>query len=102
MVAHCGMSQRVGPVCHEQRVEHPFLGQRLAPEVAVSDETAHEIEQEARRILSEAVDAAKRLVADKRAALGRLVAGPLRPETLDRPDLEPVLGTSAGHALSIE
>ena len=30
MVAHYGMSERVGPVFHEQRVEHPFLGQRLA------------------------------------------------------------------------
>ena len=27
------MSERVGPVFHEQRVEHPFLGQRLATEV---------------------------------------------------------------------
>src|SRR5262249_8077217 len=39
MVAHYGMSERVGPMFHEQRVEHPFLGQRLAMEVGLSDET---------------------------------------------------------------
>ncbi len=93
MVAHYGMSERVGPVFHEQRVEHPFLGQRLATEVGLSDETAHEIEQEARRILSEAVDAAKRMVNEKRVILQRLIAALLEHETLEMPDLERVLGT---------
>ena len=94
MVSHYGMSERVGPVFHEQRVEHPFLGQRLATEVGLSDETAHEIEQEARRILSEAVDSAKRMVNEKRAALERLIAGLLEHETIEMPELERFLGTS--------
>lgn len=29
MVAHFGMSERVGPVYHEHWTEHPFLGQRF-------------------------------------------------------------------------
>jgi cell division protease FtsH len=94
MVAHYGMSERVGPMFHEQRVEHPFLGQRLATETGLSDETAHLIEQEARRILSEAVEAAKSLVLERRAALERLVAALLQDETLERPDLERVLGAT--------
>jgi len=98
MVAHYGMSQRVGPVFHEQRVEHPFLGQRLATEVALSDETAHEIEQEARRILSEAVEAAKRIVGDKRATLERLVNALLEHETLEGTDLERLLGAAQAAA----
>jgi cell division protease FtsH len=98
MVSHYGMSERVGPVFHEQRVEHPFLGQRLATEAGLSDETAHEIEQEARRILSEAVDSAKRLVQEKRAALERLIAALLEHETLEMPELERFLGTSAAAA----
>jgi cell division protease FtsH len=91
MVAHYGMSERVGPMFHEQRVEHPFLGQRLATETGLSDETAHLIEQEARRILSEAVEVAKRLVNEKRAVIDRLVAALLEHETLEPPDLERVL-----------
>ena len=95
MVAHYGMSARVGPVFHEQRIEHPFLGQRLATEAGLSDETAHDIEQEARRILSEAVDAAKRLVSEKRAALERLVEALLAAETLEKDELVKVLGAQA-------
>jgi cell division protease FtsH len=98
MVAHYGMSERVGPMFHEQRVEHPFLGQRLATETGLSDETAHLIEQEARRILSDAVDAAKRLVNERKATLERLVAALLEHETLERPDLERLLGTTQAAA----
>jgi cell division protease FtsH len=98
MVAHYGMSERVGPMFHEQRVEHPFLGQRLATETGLSDETAHLIEQEARRILSEAVEAAKTLVLEKRAALERLVGALLQEETLEGPELERVLGATQAAA----
>jgi cell division protease FtsH len=98
MVAHYGMSQRVGPMFHEQRVEHPFLGQRLATETGLSDETAHEIEQEARRILSEAVESAKHMLSERRASLERLVGALLEHETLERPELEQVLGTAQAAA----
>ena len=60
--------------------------------MGLSDETAHEIEQEARRILSEAVDSAKRMVNEKRAALERLIAALLEHETLEMPELERFLG----------
>jgi cell division protease FtsH len=98
MVAHYGMSERVGPMFHEQRVEHPFLGQRLATETGLSDETAHLIEQEARRILSEAVEAARRMVIEKKATLERLMSALLELETLERPELERLLGTTQAAA----
>ena len=91
MVAHYGMSEKIGPVFLEQRTEHPFLGQRLATESTVSSETAHEIEQEARRVLGEAVDGAKRLVQERPAALDRLVTALLEHETLEGAQLEAAL-----------
>ncbi|HVZ35381.1 MAG TPA: ATP-dependent zinc metalloprotease FtsH, partial [Polyangiaceae bacterium] len=48
MVAHFGMSEKVGPVFHEHKVEHPFLGQRLATEGGASDETVRQMEDEVR------------------------------------------------------
>ncbi len=90
MVAHYGMSERIGPMFHEQRLEHPFLGQRLATEAGLSDETAHLIEQEARRLLADAALAAKCLVAEKRSVLERLIAALLEHETLEHPELERV------------
>ena len=92
MVAHYGMSPRIGPVFHEQRLEHPFLGQRLATETGLSDHTTHEIEGEARRMLSEAVEAAKSLLEARRGILENLVVALLDRETLEKPDLEHVLG----------
>ena len=91
MVAHFGMSPAVGPIYHEREVEHPFLGQRLAMESAVSEATSHEIEDEARRLLVDALESAKRLVRERRAALDRLVRSLLDRETLERDDIEKVL-----------
>jgi cell division protease FtsH len=91
MVAHYGMSARVGPVFHEQRLEHPFLGQRLATETPVSDSTSSAIEDEARRVLVEALDFAKKAIEHHRDALDRLVAALLQHETMEKAALEEVL-----------
>jgi len=91
MVAHYGMSKRIGPVFHEQRLEHPFLGQRLATESGVSDVTSHIIEDEVRRVLCDALAAAEQTIKRHRAALDRLVAALLEHETLEKTQLDEVL-----------
>jgi cell division protease FtsH len=98
MVSHYGMSERMGPVFHEQRIEHPFLGQKLATESGVSDSTAHAIEDEARRILGDALEQAKQTIGKRRDALDRLVAALLEHETLEKADLEKVLGRESNGA----
>jgi cell division protease FtsH len=95
MVAHYGMSPSVGPIFHEQRVEHPFLGQRLATEVAVSDSTSHAIEDEARRVLVDAVERARQTIAQHEATLHRLVAALLEHETMEKSALEETLREDA-------
>ncbi len=94
MVAHFGMSERVGPVFHEHRTEHPFLGQTLATEGGTSDATVHVIEEETRRILAEAVEGAKQLIGDHRAELERLVGALLDLETVEGKQLGQLLGPS--------
>jgi cell division protease FtsH len=91
MVAHYGMSPRVGPVFHEQRVEHPFLGQKLATEAAVSDATSHTIEDEARRVLHAALDFATRTLEAHKSSHAGMVAALLDRETLEKGDLESLL-----------
>ena len=95
MVAHYGMSERVGPMFHEQRIEHPFLGQKLATDGGISDATAHAIEDEARKILAEALTAAKETIQRHRPVLDRLVAALLERETLEKCDLEVVMAEPA-------
>jgi cell division protease FtsH len=95
MVAHWGMSEKVGPVYHEHKTEHPFLGQMLATEGATSDATVHLIENETRRVLTEAREAALKVVRDHRDAGDRLVAVLLEHETIEKAELQRLLGPGA-------
>jgi cell division protease FtsH len=92
MVAHFGMSEKMGPVFFEHRTEHPFLGQVLATEGGTSDATVHLIEQEVRHVLAAALDAAVASIKEHRPQLDRLVDALLERETLERQDLCDLLG----------
>ncbi len=92
MVAHFGMSERVGPVFHEHKTDHPFLGQRLATESGTSDATVHAIEEETRKILAAAVESATQDLKQHREPYDRLVAALLDRETVEREDIEEILG----------
>jgi cell division protease FtsH len=98
MVAHYGMSPKIGPVYHEHRSEHPFLGQMLATEGQTSDATVSLIESEARRVLADALSAAQKLLAGQRSALDRLVKELLERETIERDELLGLLGPGAPRA----
>jgi cell division protease FtsH len=94
MVAHYGMSERLGPVYFEHHVEHPFLGKRVATEGGASDFTAHTIEKETQRLMGEALGAARAVVGEHRAALDRLAQSLLERETLELAALEQVLAAA--------
>jgi cell division protease FtsH len=91
MVAHYGMSPTLGPIFHEQRTEHPFLGRRLGTEGGTSDATTHELEREAQRELARASEAAKETLSKHRVELDRLIAGLLTHETLEQAEVAKVL-----------
>jgi cell division protease FtsH len=93
MVAHFGMSEKLGPVHYDYRSEHPFLGRKIATEGGTSPATVAAIEAEARALLTLAVEEATNLLSEHRRALERLVAVLLERETLEREDLEALLGT---------
>jgi cell division protease FtsH len=95
MVAHYGMSKAIGPVYHEHKTEHPFLGQVLASEGATSDATVHLIESEARHVLGEALEISQKTLGLHRDALDRLVTELLERETLEKAELAVLLGPGA-------
>ncbi len=92
MVAHFGMSERIGPVFYAHRTEHPFLGQTIASDGGTSDATVHVIEHEARGFLVKALEQAKEMIAQHRPALDALVAALLQSETLEKAELQRLLG----------
>jgi cell division protease FtsH len=95
MVAQFGMSDKIGPVFYEHRVEHPFLGQRLATDSGISDLTVHAIEEETRKLLATAYEDAKTLIDVHRTAFDDLVKLLLVQETVERGELEKTLGSKS-------
>jgi cell division protease FtsH len=96
MVAHFGMSDKLGPVFHEHKVEHPFLGQKLATDGGTSDVTVRQIEDEVRTFIVEAQHEAERRVNAHRVELDGLVDALLEKETLEPEALKVLLGPGLG------
>jgi cell division protease FtsH len=92
MVAHYGMSNKLGPVYYEVQEEHAFLGQRMATDRGTSDATIHQIERESRDLLANALATATTALEQHRDRLDKLVAALLARETLEREELDAVLG----------
>ncbi|MBW2524981.1 MAG: ATP-dependent zinc metalloprotease FtsH [Deltaproteobacteria bacterium] len=94
MVGQLGMSEALGPVFHEHRSEHPFLGARIATDSGVSDATIYAIEQETQLLLSTAEAAANATLNGQRRPLDQLVAALLEHETLDHDEVLASLSTA--------
>jgi len=95
MVAHWGMSEKIGPVYHEHRTEHPFLGQMLATEGGTSDATVHLIEAETGQILQSALKDAEATVRERRTEIDALVHHLIEHESVDKTELARLLGPGA-------
>jgi cell division protease FtsH len=91
MVAHYGMSERLGPVFYEHRTAHPFLGQQIVSEASTSDATVRVIEEEVRRVLADALEGARGTLQTQRSALDAIVGALLEHETLEKEELTRLL-----------
>src|SRR5882762_562270 len=91
MVTQFGMSDVVGPIAVGDRESEIFLGREVVQRREISDRTAEIVDTELKRILSEAYERARTIVADHRAALDRLASALLERETLDREEVELVV-----------
>ncbi len=83
MVMRFGMSERLGPRVFGHDRGQPFLGREFSSEPDYSDEIAREIDDEIRRIVESAHQAAKDLLTEKREELDRISKLLLERETID-------------------
>src|SRR5215469_2032774 len=91
MVAHWGMSDRLGPISFSER-EDPFAGTSLATgSREYSDKTATIIDEEVNRIVKWANDQAVKLLTDHRETLNRIARDLRLHETLDARQLRTIL-----------
>jgi len=94
MVCEWGMSDKLGPLCFGKKEEHIFLGKEMAQRRDFSEETAIEIDNEIKRIVTESYSRAVGLLEENREALSRLAEALLEKEVLDAVEIEHlVLGT---------
>ena len=83
MVMRYGMSERLGPRVFGHDRSMPFLGREFSSEPDYSDEIAREIDDEIRRIVEEAHQTAKDILAERREDLDRISNLLLERETID-------------------
>ncbi|MBA2630058.1 MAG: ATP-dependent metallopeptidase FtsH/Yme1/Tma family protein [Thermoleophilaceae bacterium] len=84
MVMRFGMSEKLGPRVFGHDHGQPFLGREFSSEPDYSDEIAREIDDEIRRIVEEAHQAARDILAQHRTALDETSDILLRRETIER------------------
>jgi len=96
MVAHWGMSEKVGPVSFKQSEEHPFLGKEMHQAREFSDETARIIDLEVQGILKEANQTAIDMLTEYREQLDALAEALLEHEDLESSQVRAILGPRPG------
>jgi cell division protease FtsH len=91
MVTQFGMSDRIGPIYHQQGEEHVFLGKEILESRTFSEGTARLIDEEIQRILLEAESKASHLVTTHRDKLDSLAEALLLHEELDRSEVSKIM-----------
>ena len=92
MVAHWGMSERLGPVAYHVSEEHPFLGREIHQQREFSEHTAQLIDEEVARILHAASDRALVMLQENRSKLDLLAEALVEREILDDKEIEQLIG----------
>jgi cell division protease FtsH len=93
MVMRFGMSEKLGPRVFGHDHGQPFLGREFSSEPDYSDDVAREIDSEIRRIVEEAHQLARDILAKHRDNLDKTSTVLLRRETIER---EEFIGLLAG------
>jgi cell division protease FtsH len=91
MVMEYGMSDRLGPMRYGTPQGQVFLGRDYNRGIDYSDEVAALIDEEVRKLITQAHEEAREILTTHRAALDRLVDALLEKETLYQVDIEQLL-----------
>lgn len=99
MVMRFGMSEKLGPRVFGHDHGQPFLGREFSSEPDYSDDVAREIDGEIRRIVEEAHQVARDILADHREHLDTTSEVLLRRETIEAEQFERLLAGESEEAV---
>ncbi len=91
MVTKWGLSDRMGPLSYGEDEGEVFLGHTVTQHKQMSDETAHAIDEEVRRIIDDNYREAKRLLDENIDKLHAMAEALVKFETLDREQIDDIM-----------
>ena len=92
MVTKWGLSEKLGPIKYGDETDEPFLGRSAgASKQGISDDTAHEIDNEVKEILSGCYQIAKDILSKNLDALHNMSKALMDYETLDVDQIDDIM-----------
>jgi cell division protease FtsH len=91
MVTEWGMSEKLGPLTFGKKDEQIFLGREIAKHKDYSEKTAVDIDEEVKRIVTDAYEKAKALLSENRDILDAFAKTLLEKETMDGAEIDALI-----------
>jgi cell division protease FtsH len=91
MVTKWGLSEKLGPLSYSEEEGEVFLGRSVTQTKHVSDDTAHEIDDEIRKIIDENYDRAETILKEKLDILHIMAKALIKYETIDRNQIDVIM-----------
>jgi len=88
MVTQFGMSEKIGMMAVGDREQEIFLGREFGQRRETSERTAQLVDDEVKRFLDEAHEAARKILTENRELLERIALTLLERETIDRSEID--------------
>ncbi|MCS7280952.1 MAG: ATP-dependent zinc metalloprotease FtsH [Desulfobacterota bacterium] len=91
MVCEWGMSEKLGPLSYGKNEEHIFLGREIARHRDFSEQTAREIDEEIKRIVTSCYEKAKKIIEERLDILHEIANKLLEKEVLDGNEIDRII-----------
>ncbi len=92
IVCEYGMSDKLGPLTYGKKEEQIFLGREISQHRDYSEETAQQIDQEVKDIVTDSYNSTRKLIEENIDMLHRIAGALLERETLDAKDIDEIMG----------
>jgi cell division protease FtsH len=91
MVTRWGLSDRLGPLTYSEESGEVFLGRQVTQTKQVSDETAHAIDEEVRRVIETNYNRAKTILEEQIDKLHAMAEALIKYETIDDSQIKEIM-----------
>lgn len=91
MVTKWGLSEKMGPLAYSEEDGEVFLGHSVTQRKTVSDETAHLIDEEVRKIINGNYERAKNILVDNLEKLHNMAKALIKYETINAGQIDDIM-----------